>query len=386
MKSSKHLFGKLRVRRSSPPPPFLAAAVRLSSLTVSMSLLLATQIHGATAPSATLMYTASGPVHGGVATIGTSGVTYLTALSANGNPSKLIALNANGTEKWPPFTPGTNMYAIPALDAAGAKLYIGSDAGIFYCLNTSDGSTAWSFTVPSGTDKRIRSGAALDPNNPLGPTVYFQCNNGYLYALNANTGALRWTAYTANEGGPPVDATWDTQPVSSSPAVDSSGVVYVGSADGSVYSFNPTTGAQLWRVVLNSAAVEPIEASIAIGQNGILYVGTRVHPVTHIGGAMYAINPVTHSKLWSQVEGGHAGYIASPVIDQSGFIYAAHFDNFVRKLNPADGTTLQTWSNLGGKLCQTPSLKQNGLLIIGCAGSGQQIGALGTLARQPPRG
>ena len=160
MKSSKHLFGKLRVRRSSPSAPFVAAVVRLSSLTVSMSLLLATQIHGATAPSATLMYTASGPVHGGVATIGTSGVTYLTALSANGNPSKLIALNANGTEKWPPFTPGTNMYAIPALDAGGTNLYIGSDAGIFYCRKTSDGSTAWSFTVPSGTDKRIRSGAA----------------------------------------------------------------------------------------------------------------------------------------------------------------------------------------------------------------------------------
>src|SRR6266513_428407 len=69
----------------------------------------------ASPPPATLMYTASGPVHGGVATIGTTGVTYLTALSANGNPSKVIALNVTGTEKWPPFTPGADMYAIPAL-------------------------------------------------------------------------------------------------------------------------------------------------------------------------------------------------------------------------------------------------------------------------------
>ncbi|PYJ58658.1 MAG: hypothetical protein DME24_15350 [Verrucomicrobia bacterium] len=234
--------------------------------------------------------------------------------------------------------------------------------------NTSDSSTpaGWTdFTVPTGTDKRIRSGAALDPNNPLGPTVYFHCNNGSLYALDANTGALRWSAATGNAGGPPVDATWDTQPVSSSPVVDSSGVVYVGSADGSVYAFNPSTGAQIWRVVLNSAAVEPVEATIAIGQNGILYVGTRVHPVTLIGGAMYAINPVTHTKVWSQVVGGNAGYVASPVLDQAGFIYAPHFDKTVRKLNPADGTTVQTWSDLGGKLCQTPSINQNGLLIIG---------------------
>src|SRR5437660_767566 len=296
------------------------------------------QTRAATAPPATLMYTASGPVHGGVATIGTSGVTYFTALSANGNPAKVIALNANGTEKWPPFTPGADMYAIPALDGAGAKLYIGSDAGIFYCRNTSDGSTpaGWTdFTVPTGTDKRIRSGAALDPNNPLGSTVYFHCNNGLLYALDANTGALRWSAATGNAGGPPVDAAWDTQPVSSSPVVDSSGVVYVGSADGSVYAFNPSTGAQIWRVVLNPASVEPVEATIAIGQNGILYVGTRVHPVTHIGGAMYAINPVTHTKVWSQVVGGDAGYIASPILDQTGFIYASHFDRTLRKLQPA---------------------------------------------------
>src|SRR2546429_2384259 len=175
-----------------------------------------------TAPAATLMYTASGPVHGGVATIGTSGVIYFTALSANGNPAKVIALNANGTEKWPPFTPGADMYAIPSLDAAGNNLYIGSDAGIFYCRKASDGTTpaGWTdFTVTTGTDKRIRSGAALDPNNPLGSTVYFHCNDGYLYALDSNPGAQRWRAYTGNEGGPPKvpgDSPPYLQPLSSS--------------------------------------------------------------------------------------------------------------------------------------------------------------------------
>src|SRR5438094_6472753 len=119
--------------------------------------------------------------------------------------------------------------------------------------NTSDSSTpaGWTdFTVTNGMDKRIRSGAALDPNNPLGPTVYFHCNNGYLYALNAATGAQRWRAHTGNEGGPPVVTYFLPNPVSSSPVVDSSGVVYVGSADGSVYSFNPSTGAQNWSVSL----------------------------------------------------------------------------------------------------------------------------------------
>src|SRR5437762_9832428 len=55
------------------------------------------------------------------------------------------------------------------------------------------------FNVPAATDRRIRSGAALDPNNPQGSTVYFQCNDGYLYALDANTGAQRWRAHRSEE-------------------------------------------------------------------------------------------------------------------------------------------------------------------------------------------
>jgi len=253
MKTLKHLFSKLRVPRPSRSASGQPVLVRLSACLFAICLLVPAAVRAATAPPATLMYTASGPVHGGVATIGTSGVTYLTVLSANGNPAKVIALNANSTEKWPPFTPGADMYAIPALDAAGAKLYIGSDAGKFYCRNTSDGSTpaGWTdFTVTTGTDKRIRSGAALDPNNPLGSTVYFQCNDGYLYALNADTGAQRWRAHTGNEGGPPVEPSFVPNPVSSSPVVDSSGVVYVGSADGSsIRSILPParrTGVCLW--------------------------------------------------------------------------------------------------------------------------------------------
>src|SRR6266516_2867994 len=315
-------------------------------------------------------------VHGGMATIGPLANTYFSILSTPTIPANVKKLTTGGTVLWtfngPGVGPGYDMYAIPALNAAGAKLYIGSDAGIFYCLNTTDGSTNWSYTVTNGTDKRIRSGAALDPNNPLGSTVYFHCNNGYLYALDADTGAQRWNpAHTANEGGPPTapdsqapGGNWDPQPVSSSPAVDSSGVVYVGSADGSVYSFNPSTGAQNWRLPLNDVATEPVEGSIAIGQNGILYVGTRVNTNTLDGGTMYAINPVTHTKVWTQPLGNAVGFIASPVIDQAGFIYASHFDHTVNKLNPGDGTVAQAW-RLPGKVCLTPAINQNGLLIIG---------------------
>src|SRR5438094_4377571 len=210
----------------------------------------------ASPPPATLMYTdpAGASIHGGVATIGPTNTIYFSILSTPTNSAKILKLAGN-TVVWTFNAPGVgtnyDMYAIPALDAACAKLYICSDYGLCYCLDrsfTPANRVVWQFPPegePPLTDK-IRSGAALDPNNPLGPTVYFHCNNGYLYALDANTGAQRWNAHTANEGGPPTapdsqapGGDWNPHPVSSSPVVDSSGVVYVGSADGSVYSFNP---------------------------------------------------------------------------------------------------------------------------------------------------
>jgi probable HAF family extracellular repeat protein len=320
----------------------------------------------------------SAPVHGGVATIGTDGI-YFSILSTAGSPgtrAKVVKLSATATHPsspvWTFTAPGDgsayDMYAIPALDAAGAKLYIGSDFGIFYCLNTSDGSIAWSYPVATGTDKRIRSGAALDPNAPLDSTVYFHCNDGFLYALDANSGALRWTAATGNGGGPPADPGFPTvQPVSSSPVVASSGTVYVGSADGKVRAFDPSTGLLLpgWPVSLNPDDVEPVEATLAIGQDGTLYAATRVNVEANVGGKVYAINPVTQAVVWTfQGVGARPGFVASPVVDQAGFIYAPDFGESLFKLHPADGTVEQGWG-LNGKLCQTPSINQNGLLIIG---------------------
>src|SRR2546429_303796 len=132
----------------------------------------------ATAPVATLVYTTdnNAPIPGGMTTIGSSGVTYFSTLSTATTRANVTALNFSGTQpKWKFIAPGDgpdyNMFAVPALDASGQKLYIGSDNGVFYCRNTSDGTSAigWTdFTVPGTGDRKIRSAAALDPNNPLG--------------------------------------------------------------------------------------------------------------------------------------------------------------------------------------------------------------------------
>src|SRR5438034_8383507 len=142
-------------------PTLIALLLGLCSAAISL--------RAASPPPATLMYTTTNnaPVHGGIATIGPLANTYFSILSTPTNAANVKKLTTGGTVLWTFNGPGVgtnyDMYAVPALDAAGAKLYIGSDAGIFYCLNTTDGSTNWTYTVTNGTDKRIRSGAALDP-------------------------------------------------------------------------------------------------------------------------------------------------------------------------------------------------------------------------------
>ncbi len=65
----------------------------------------------------------------------------------------------------------------------------------------------------------------------------------------------------------------------SSPTLGSDGTVYVGCADGKVYAFNGTTGAQLWSFQTGGT----VESSVAIGSDGTIYVGS-------LDGFIYALN------------------------------------------------------------------------------------------------
>jgi probable HAF family extracellular repeat protein len=278
-----------------------------------------------------------------------------------------------GKWAWPAPADGANydMLAVPAIDAAGQRLYVGNDRGDFRCLNTANGSVVWTYSVTNGTNRAIRSGAALDPERPGAPAVYFHCNNGYLYALNAQTGAFLWSAYTANVGAP-VDNDFNPLPVSSTPVVGANGNVYVGTAKanntGSLRAFIRSNGASLWELQLGA----PVEASPAIGANGWIYVGTRMVLVnqTWVGGNLHGIDPTIPSVMWSDFlspHGGPPGLIASPVIDRDGFVYQAEYHDFIWKLDPwlGDQFEFPFWSDGIAKHCQPLAITHDGLMILG---------------------
>jgi outer membrane protein assembly factor BamB len=316
-------------------------------------------------PTVTVAATGLGQVKGGVA-LGNSGRIYFSGLTANGKGyvrAYVRALDGTHQQLWLWYAPGSEppIYNVPALNPDGTRLYIGTDDGQCYCLDTANGVVLWSYAVPTGNDRRIRSSVAVDWTAPSGPTVYFHSFNGRLYALDATTGTQRWAAITGNFQ--PASHPDHPEPFSSSPVIGSGGLVYVGSANGSVYCVDPQTGLFVWASPL---CAEPIEATVALSAQGRVYVATRqteANPAA--GGRVFGLDAATGTLLWtSSVQEGIPGIIASPVIDRMGFVYVAAYHDKVWKFDPANGTLLHVWYAFG-KMCQTPSIAQDGTLIVG---------------------
>jgi hypothetical protein len=95
--------------------------------------------------------------------------------------------------------------------------------------------------------------------------VLVGADDGRLYALDARTGATRWSYGT---GGA----------ITSAPAVGANGVIYVGSLDGSLYVLN--RDGSLISSFRTGGAIDG--SSPAIDANGMVYIGSR-------DGTLYAL-------------------------------------------------------------------------------------------------
>jgi probable HAF family extracellular repeat protein len=329
-----------------------------------------------TPPPVTLAYTTPGgaPVQGGV-TLGNSGSLFLTTLQTENLTPKLISLSASHTTQWVlDLGMGGQVLAPPSVSPNGTRLYLGNDAGRMLCVDPTTGTLVFNVQLTTSGDRRIRSTPSINMNTAqvgAAGAVYYHANDGWLYGLNASTGATLpgWPVSTGNIGGPPTFG-GHTEPWSSSPVIAADGKIYVGSANGRVYGFTPA-GVK----VLDVSVGAPMEGSLAIANNGWLHGGTRESvdfDQSGIPGTRFAINPALYTQanpaaaiVWSSTEAsGPLSFIASPVIDQAGFVYHTDFGHLVKKVHPDTGLELARWQ-LSGKLCQTPAINQFGQMFIG---------------------
>ncbi len=151
------------------------------------------------------------------------------------------------------YTAGGNIAAVDY--RSGAKLYLKS-------LEGTDDTVGFNESRPASCENSL----AL-----WNDTMYFGSRNGYLYANNAKTGALRWKVKLADR--------IRSAPSISTPSHDAKkAIVYVGTDDGTLWALDAASGKQLWSF---KAEDDRLRTDPWI-EDGVVYFGSD-------GGYLYAV-------------------------------------------------------------------------------------------------
>jgi outer membrane protein assembly factor BamB len=178
--------------------------------------------------------------------------------------------------------PPPQVFASPTV--VGGRVYVGFNNGVFYALNLATGARIWERFlgfVPQRTctARGFTSTATVIPAPGTGLlTVYVNAGDGYLYALNAGTGATVWRALVA-QNSTTVNGYYNW----TSPAV-ANGKVYVGLSSecddpfvpGGVKAFDQSTGRLLathWTMPAGKVG-GGVWSSIGVAGNGEVYATT----------------------------------------------------------------------------------------------------------------
>jgi outer membrane protein assembly factor BamB len=152
-------------------------------------------------------------------------------------------------------------------------------------------------------------------------TLYFGSVFGVFYAVDSETGEVKWTNEEAGGG------------YFSSPALGTDGAVIAGNDDGVLYAFDPETGEIRWRFTTGEQGEEPgaIASSPAVGGDGTIYFGCD-------NGSVYAVGP--DGKLRSrfaveatEVPGATVAVISSPTLGPDGTLYIGANDGYLYAFN-----------------------------------------------------
>jgi outer membrane protein assembly factor BamB len=244
-------------------------------------------------------------------------------LAAGDGSVRAVALDS-GRERWR-VDLHTRLRSSPA--ASAGKVFLGGADGKVYALDLATGAIKWSYathgtTLASGDfgyDRRtIMSSPAV-----AGGTVYIGARDGFLYALNAESGSLVWKFDH--------EISW----VISSPAVQDS-MVYAGTSDGLfVQAVDTRTGLERWRHQTDIT----VWSSPVISGDLLVYGDSR--------GRIVALDRWSGTERWSFTTGG--GVYGEPV-PAGRRLLAGSLDGGVYAICTGEGSpvTRAVWSGRDG--------------------------------------
>jgi len=249
--------------------------------------------------------------------------------------------------KWQFHTKGQ---VISSPTVAAGVVYVGSGDHFLYALDADSGALKWKFK----TDGRITSSPAVS-----GDLVFFGSYDSNFYAVDAATGQLKWKFETAGERRFSAPHLHGAQPAAeimpdpfdsylSSPIVGG-GVVYFGSGDSNIYALDAASGALKWKFKTGNV----VHASPALS-DGTLYVGSW-------DSYFYALDAATGNEKW-RFKTGEDPKIHNQVGIQSsaavadGVVYFGCRDSNFYALDAATGKQLWFFPNQGSWVISSPAV------------------------------
>jgi polyvinyl alcohol dehydrogenase (cytochrome) len=171
----------------------------------------------------------------------------------------------------------------------------------------------WSF--------KTGGGVAASPT-VVGGVVYVGSWDGYEYALDAATGALKWKTYLGVTNYGNTSCPFPTDVGVTSSATVQNGVVYVGGGDTYWYALNASNGNVLWRIYTgdNSPSGGHYNWSSPLIYNGSAYIGiASLDDCPLVQGQLLRVN-LKNKKVvatWNAVPNGQVGggVWTSPTLD-----------------------------------------------------------------------
>ena len=262
------------------------------------------------------------------------------AVYIGSNDRYLYALSAaDGSVRWKFATEGP-LNSSPGV--ADGVVYVNSVDGRFYAVDAETGKLKWKFET--GGERRFTApgihGAIPSTENMPDPFdvflsspvisagfVYFGSGDHNVYALDAQSGAVKWKFATGNV-------------VHATPAV-SDGVVYIGSWDRSLYALDAATGSVKWKFqtgddtkIYNQVGI----ASSAAVAGGMVFFGCR-------DGHFYAVDAGTGTEKWN-IDNKMGWTIASPAV-RNGVVYFPTSDG--QRFKAAEAATGKIVFDIGNK-------------------------------------
>ena len=241
-----------------------------------------------------------------------------------------------------------------AITQDGNALVIPGGDGFLHAVDLRSGQPKWTFEAKGASSDVHEQGTTVNSfegNVQVGPdgTIYAGSDNGYMYALDPQTGALKWSFLTQM-------MIWSSPTV----AQDNRWLAF-GSLDGKFYLLNPQSGAEWDQVKLGG----DIKSSPAQSKTGRLFVGSSA-------GKLHAFDVISHRRktlqlnpVWEHATRGEV--YSSPAVfkvNQQERVVFGSLDGDIHCLDAQTGKLIWTYRT-GSRVAGSPIVSADQVVLVG---------------------